>query len=185
VGQEHKPRANQGTVPKSCGPSGHQTSAKSTKKNDQSSRAGNSRYLVLRRLGANFLSFTDGHFVPLGGQHISAALLQVYKKAGGQSNDSQIPDLLQFLDAEVLRTTTPLAVCRLAAGEHQAEQKDVQQLAVSDAFAFLCKTAKEKKEKQFSSFLTDNEVLMTCLQLGLQKFKDKQGNEMSEDRQVY
>jgi hypothetical protein len=76
---------------------------------------------------------------------------------------------LQWVDAEILRANTPIEVCRLAAGEHQTAQRDVQGMSVADAFSFLVKTAREKKEKMGSPFLTDNEVAMVGLQLGLKK----------------
>ena len=57
-------------------------------------------------------------------------------------------------------------------------------MSVADAFSFLVKTSREKKEKMGSPFLTDNEVAMVGLQLGLQKFRDKNGNELSESQSV-
>ena len=122
--------------------------------------------------------------MPLGGQHISAALLATYKAAGGQDNEEGIPEAMQFVDAEVLRANTPLEVCRLAAGEHQNSQRDVQGMSMADAFAFLCKTAKEKAAKMGSPYFTDNEVAMAGRQLGLQKFRDRHGNELSETQSV-
>jgi hypothetical protein len=128
--------------------------------------------------------FTDGYFVPLGGQHISAALLSTFKSLGGMDAEATIPLELQWVDAEILRANTPIEVCRLAAGEHQTAQRDVQGMSVDDAFSFLVKTAREKNEKMGSPFLTDNEVAMVGLQLGLQKFRDKNGNELSESQSV-
>ena len=132
----------------------------------------------------NNLYLTDGHYVPLGGQHISAALLATYNSLGGADNAASIPAELQFIDAEVLRPNTPLEVCRLAAGEHQTAQTDVQGMSVADAFSFLVKTAREKEAKHGTRFLTDNEVSMVGHQLGLQKFRDKHGNELSESQSV-
>ena len=75
-------------------------------------------------------------------------------------------------------------VCRLAAGEHQAEQKDVHEVSVSDAFAFFVKTAREKKAKYGSEFLSDNQVAMVGKQLGIQLFRDRNGAELNETQSV-
>ena len=59
---------------------------------------------------------------------------------------------MHIVDADVLRANTPLEVFRLAAGEHQNSQRDVQGMSMADAFAFLCKTAKEKAAKMGSPY---------------------------------
>ena len=139
----------------------------------------------LRRVGVNNNTlFTDGHYVPLGGQHISAAILAMWKSLGGADNETGIPLEFQYVDAEILKANTPLDICRLAAGEHQLAQKDVQSMSVADAFAFMVKAAREKGVRHGTTFLTDKEVGMLCEQLGLQKFRDKSGNELSETQAV-
>ena len=57
-------------------------------------------------------------------------------------------------------------------------------MTVADAFAFLVKTTREKEAKHGTRFLTDNEGAMVGHQLGLQKFRDKHGNELSESQSV-
>ena len=155
--------------------------------NGENSCKGHERYvLYLHRLDAtsDTSTFPDGHFVPLGGQHISAALLHNWQQLGGQQNEKWIPDELQYVEAEVLRSNTPIEICRLAAGEHQVAQRDVQAVSVSDAFSFFLKTAKEKMAKHNTPYLSDNEIAMAGLQLGLQKFRDRQGKELTESQSV-
>jgi hypothetical protein len=118
------------------------------------------------------------------GQHISAAILAMWKSLGGADNEAGIPLEFQYVDAEVLKANTPVDICRLAAGEHQLAQKDVQSMSVADAFAFMVKAAREKGVRHGTTFLTDKEVGMLCEQLGLQKFRDKSGNELTETQAV-
>ena len=108
--------------------------------------------------------------MPLGGQHISAALYQVFKDLGGFSGgDVGIPVEFKMVEAEVLRTNTPRDICRLAAGEHQLAQRDVQSMSVADIFTLMARTAREKLASQHkSAFLTDAEVYTVCMQCGLQ-----------------
>ena len=129
--------------------------------------------------------FTDGHYVPLGGQHISAALLQVFKMAGGNQDDIGISHEMQFVDAEVLKVSTPKEVCRLAAGEHQITQRDVQSMSVADIFSLMTKFARDKLQSKLGTrYLSDNEVLMVCQQCGLTKFQDRNGKELTESQSV-
>ena len=126
----------------------------------------------------------DGHYIPIGGQHISAALLSVYKSLGGNEDDIGIPAELQFVDAEVLRPNTPRDICRLAAGDHHVAQKDVQSMSVSDIFKLMCQTAREKLAKHQTKVPTDNEVHTVCLQCGLQKLRDRTGKELTPQHEV-
>ena len=120
----------------------------------------------------------------LGGQHISAAVLQMYKGLGGEDGDKGIPEPLQFLEAEVLKSATPLELCCLAAGEHQLEQKDVMAMSVGDAFAFYVKTCREKLTKMGTPYLTDSEVAQAGCQLGLQQYLDRNGRTLKEEQAV-
>ena len=132
-----------------------------------------------------FPCFADGYFIPLGGQYISAALLALYKSLGGRADDPTIPPEVQFVEAEVLRANTPISICRLAAGEHQVSQKDVQSMTVAEIFAMMTTAALEKRAGPHKSpFLNDNDVHTVCIQCGLQKFRDRNGRELSPERQV-
>ena len=104
---------------------------------------------------------------------------------GGNTDDIGIPAEMQYVEAEVLRSNTPRDVCRLAAGEHQTSQRDVQSMSVSDIFSLMCKTAKEKLHgKDKSPYLTDSEVYQVCVQCGLQRFRDRTGKELTAQQEV-
>ena len=123
--------------------------------------------------------------VPLGGQHISAALLAVYNDLGGKKEDASIPEELKFVDAEVLKHNTNRELCRLAAGEHQANQKDVEGASTADVFSYLSLMAQEKKKGPLETpFMTDNEIWSHCKSMGIQKFVDKYGRDLTEQQQV-
>lgn len=108
----------------------------------------------------------------------------MFKKLGGEDNSKAVPEPLQFLEAEVLRPNTPVELCRLAAGEHQLEQRDVMSLSVADAFAFFVKSSREKKAKFGSPFFSDKEVATLGCQLGLQQYLDRNGHVVSEAQAV-
>jgi hypothetical protein len=57
-------------------------------------------------------------------------------------------------------------------------------MSLADCFSFFCKSSKEKMQKFGTPWLTDNEVSMVGRQLGLQKFTDRSGNELSEAQAV-
>jgi hypothetical protein len=104
---------------------------------------------------------------------------------GGIANDPGMAAEYQFVEAEVLKPNTPVEIARLAAGEHQEHQQAVENMSVSDVFAMFVKSAREKMEGKLKTpFLTDNEVAMIAWQCGLQKFKDKHGNTLSEQKAV-
>ena len=123
--------------------------------------------------------------MPLGGQHISAALLQLFNSMGGLSGDVGVPMEFKFVEAEVLRSNTPREVCRLAAGEHQMAQRDVHSMSVADIFALMARTAREKMAIAGNSrYLTETEVFTVCMQCGLQRSHDRSGKEVSEANEV-
>ena len=90
-----------------------------------------------------------------------------------------------YVEAEILRSSTPLEVCRLAAGQHQTQQRDVQIITVSDMFQFFVTAAKEKMERLNTPYFTEKETGVICKQLGLLKFVDRQGNLLSEKQAVW
>lgn len=125
--------------------------------------------------------------MPLGGQHISAALYTLWQSMGGKrDSDAQIPDEIKFVDAELLKHNTPKELCRLAAGEHQAHQKDVEGASTSDVFSYFYLMATEKMNSDLATpFMSDNEIFIHCRSLGLQKFTDKYGKELTDKQQVH
>lgn len=74
----------------------------------------------------NFRSIiSDGTFVPLGGQHITAALWQLYAlKRLAQLEDSDIEPFEQTVYCEVLAPETPYEIRQLASGQHQGIQSE-------------------------------------------------------------
>jgi hypothetical protein len=130
------------------------------------------------------LCFTDGFYVPLGGQHISAAVKAYYEEEGGERCDATIEPQLKMVRAEVLKPATPIEVCKLAAGQHQNVQGTFHSMTVADIFAFLVQTSKEKKQKYGTSILSEKDVQHVGFQLGLQKFFDRHGNRLPVKKQV-
>lgn len=116
-------------------------------------------------------SFIDGRFVPIGGQHISAALFQLideYKNNGYP--EDKIPQAVRFVEAEVLLSTTPLQVARLAAGQHQSHQSNAQTISTADAFAMFQLHAAEKSthaKSRRAAFFNDAEVFEVIQELGI------------------
>jgi hypothetical protein len=181
VGAEQNPEGQPGQ------PLCQQTEAATTQEIGTNSGKGSERYVELR-LGVVIINtslFTDGRVVPLGGQHISAALLSVYKFLGGKAQDANIPDEFKYVDAEILKHNTNRELCRLAAGEHQAHQKDVAMANTADIFTYLVQMAQEKQANQGTPFMNDNEIYHHCRSMGITKFVDKNGKELTEQQQVY
>ena len=108
----------------------------------------------------------------------------MFKLLGGLDNPKAVPEALQYLEAEVLRANTPVELCRLAAGEHQLEQRDVLSISVADSFAFFVKSAREKASKLKTAFFTDAEVAQMGCQLSLQQYLDRNGNIVTEEKAV-
>ena len=91
---------------------------------------------------------------------------------------------LQYVEAEVLNVNTPLDVCRLAAGEHQLSQRDVQSMTVHEIFAMMAQASKEKSLTAAGTpYLTDNEIHKVCVQCGLQKLRDRNGKELTPEHE--
>ena len=112
-------------------------------------------------------------------------MLAVYNDPGGKKEDANIPEELKFVDAEVLKHNANRELCRLAAGEHQANQKDVEGASTADVFSYLSLMAQEKKKGPLETpFMTDNEIWSHCKSLGIQKFVDKYGRDLTEQQQV-
>lgn len=122
----------------------------------------------------------------MGSQHISAGLLQLFKSLGGVANQHSLPEEYQFVEAEVLKSTTPLEVCRLAAGRHQAQQKDVQVISVADTFQFFVTAAREQKQQFGTEYFDDKDKSLAkmCRQLGLLSWIDKMGNVLNDAQAV-
>ena len=57
-------------------------------------------------------------------------------------------------------------------------------MSVAEIFALMAQAAKEKLSKSQNRYLTDNEIHLVCLQCGLQKSKDRNGKELTPEREV-
>jgi hypothetical protein len=79
------------------------------------------------------LPFTENFYVPLGGQHVSAAIRAIWAQqlADGRA-ERDIPPTLRQVRAEILRRDTPYSVCCIAAGVHQDQQQRVVSVSLVD-----------------------------------------------------
>ena len=118
--------------------------------------------------------FSGGKFIPLGGQHISAALVQLrHHTMKGGVDEAALPISLQYIKATVYSVDTPLPVCRAIAGHHQSTQHDVKESTVSDALSFIMDMAVQKKAAVGVSMLTDEELYETLVNFGAVRGSDK------------
>ena len=150
---------------------------------------GKRRCDILRGFRVPISSFfiSDNTFVLLGGQHIAAALRKLYDHYKKERNFSEekIPNTVRFVEAEILRADTPLEVCRLAAGQHQALQCQVKGISSEDAFALFQQTALEYLESRGQPWMTDAEMWQVLQQLGVQyQAKKADTKEKSPEEQV-
>lgn len=126
---------------------------------------------MLRRLVAlSFSSFTDGLYVPLGGQHITSALWRLYTD---QRNDKipedEIPDTVKLVQVEILGTETPFEVRQLASGEHQQVQSDTSDTLTNEVFRHLRKKCVWLQSNGRPVFLDDNQLWLEIQAMGLAK----------------
>ena len=93
---------------------------------------------------------------------------------------------MRFVEAEILRADTPLEVCRLAAGQHQALQCQVKGISSEDAFALFQQTALEYLESRGQPWMSDAEMWQVLQQLGVQyQAKKADTKEKSPEEQVH
>jgi hypothetical protein len=116
-------------------------------------------------------------YIPLGGQHISAALWHIWQEelAGG-TPEAEIPDKHKFVHAEVLIPSTPGYIRALAAGEHQADQSEVMCAMTADIYKHITNRCRAnvaigkkdgKKEKDVTPHLTDGQLFVELMSVGL------------------
>lgn len=87
--------------------------------------------------------FTGGKYCLLGGQHISAALLQRVRQLRRTATDDAIAENLRKVVAEVLMVGAPLEICRMAAAQHHMLQTESAPLTLPDIVRFLGKVISE------------------------------------------
>ena len=90
-----------------------------------------------------FSFFAEGKYMPLGGQHICAALLKLrdYHLKQGCS-EAQLPASLRYIKVTTYTSNTSVAVWRSIARRHQATQHDVKESNIAESLSFLVTMAK-------------------------------------------
>ena len=131
---------------------------------------------MLQRVVAVSISlFTDGLYVPLGGQHITSALWRLYTdQRSANIPEDEIPEFLKFVWVEILGTSTPFEVRQLAAGEHQQIQSDTSDTLTHEVFRHLRKKALWLLSNGKSAFLDDQQLWLEVQAMGLFKKPDVQ-----------
>ena len=81
--------------------------------------------------------------------------------------EPDLPEEYKFVRGIIYRADTPKEVLEEVAGQHQAEQHDVMESLVADAFAFFLKKMQQKKDKLDNEFLTEEEIYGTLRTFGL------------------
>ena len=102
--------------------------------------------------------------MPLGGQHITAALVKLRNrnlKLG--SSESALPLPLRVVRGTIYGQGTPLEACRAVAGQHQSTQHDVRESTMADTCSYILEMEDQKAKQSGAGMLTDN-AIYSCLQ---------------------
>lgn len=114
--------------------------------------------------------------MPLGGQHITAALIRLrkYQMEKGVA-EVDLQDSLKFLKGVVYSTSTPVKICRAVAGRHQSQQHNVKESTIAECLDYIADMGAEKLQRTGgrTSMLTDTEIFNTINTMGLVRGVDK------------
>ena len=110
---------------------------------------------------------TDGHFVLLGGQHVSAALKNI--KDDMRKSGLAIPPTIGQVKALVLHQGTSKRLCLLAAGHHQTLQTNTTPVEVVDICNAIIEAARQKERTSGVAMLTDEQLYSILVSCGLHK----------------
>ena len=93
--------------------------------------------------------------------------------------EADIPEGLKFVHAEVLRADTPYHIARLAAGQHQRQQTESQEVTTADLLNMMVKVAVKLQKSKGSPYMTDSQLYLTLDSMGIVKDSvlKKQGRE--------
>ena len=111
--------------------------------------------------------------MPLGGQHICAALVQLRARLLSTQQEDSLPISCRVVRAIVYSSDTPLAVCRAVAGHHQSTQHDVRESTIADTCGFIMDLQKEKMESCGTPLLNDEEIYKVLETFGLIRGSEK------------
>ena len=121
----------------------------------------------------SFSLSTGGKYCPLGGQHISSALLMLRRRNLQSTPEDALPDSLRFVRGPIYSTDTPLHICRAIAGHHQATQHDVRESSMADICQFFMEMSQQKFQSTGSSFLADEDIYNSLVTFGLVRGSEK------------
>ena len=112
--------------------------------------------------------------MPLGGQHITAALVKLRQrnlKLG--SSENSLPLSLRVVRGTIYASETPVEACCANAGQHQSTQHDVRESPMAYTCACISEMEPHKYRQSGSGMLSDDEIF-NCLQsYGLIRGSDK------------
>lgn len=111
--------------------------------------------------------------MPLGGQHITAALVQLRQKVMQKTAEENLPTSLRVVRGTVYSTETPLAVCRAVAGHHQSTQHDVRESSIADTCGYILDLQKEKVVSSGTALMNDEEIFQALENFGLIRGSEK------------
>ena len=83
------------------------------------------------------------------------------------TEEKDLPDEYKNIRAVVYRADTPKEILQEIAGVHQAEQHDVMESSLADAYGFMLKKMQEQKDKLGTEYLNDDEIFNTLRTFGL------------------
>jgi hypothetical protein len=139
-------------------------------------------YLLLVYCWIHDIFLAGGLYVPLGGQHIAAALWHIWQEElSGGTPEGEIPEKHKFVMAELLIPSTPGHIRALAAGEHQADQSEVMGVMTADVFKHITNRCRAnvimykkagKKETDVNPHLTDGQLTDVLMSVGLMQKMD-------------
>lgn len=113
--------------------------------------------------------------MPLGGQHITAALLRLRKFTMGRGvSENDMQDSVKWVKGIVYSSNTPVSVCRAIAGRHQSQQHNVKESSVAECLDYIADMGAEKmKRTGKTAMLTDTEIFNIITTMGLVRGVDK------------
>ena len=86
--------------------------------------------------------------MPLGGQHITAALIRLRKYTVDRGvAEIDLQDSLKHLKGIVYTSNTPVSICRAVAGRHQSQQHNVKESSIAECLEYIAAMGAEKMQR--------------------------------------
>ena len=120
--------------------------------------------------------------MPLGGQHITAALIRLRKYTWDRGvAEIDLQDSLKHLKGIVYTSNTPVSICRAVAGRHQSQQHNVKESSIAECLEYIADMGAEKMQRTGKTpILSDTEIFNTINTMGLVRRVDKAESKSGE-----